>query len=92
MKNLKRTFKFTKGNIRFVVVSVLMIILVQVLNFLSPLIVKVILDDCIMGIEYNWVEVNKKTDYKVCYQRWVTIFFDDDYEIYFTLIKPTTNL
>ena len=64
MKNLKRTFKFTKGNIRFVVVSVLMIILVQVLNFLSPLIVKNILDDCILGIEYDWVEVKETIDSK----------------------------
>lgn len=64
MKNLKRTFKFTKGNIRFVVVSVLMIIFVQVLNFLSPLIVKNILDDCILGIEYDWVEVKETIDSK----------------------------
>lgn len=40
------------------VITVIMIIIVQVLNFLSPLIVKTILDDYILGIEYEWVEVN----------------------------------
>lgn len=46
------------------VITVIMIIIVQVLNFLSPLIVKTILDDYILGIEYEWVEVdyvNEKT-------------------------------
>ena len=67
MTNYKRLFKFIKGRKRYLVLSLIMIIIVQTLNFLSPLIVKVILDDCIMGIEYNWVEVNKKTDYTITY-------------------------
>lgn len=67
MTNYKRLFKLIKGRKRYLVLSLVMIIIVQTLNFLSPLIVKVILDDCIMGIEYNWVEVNKKTDYTITY-------------------------
>lgn len=62
MKNIRRTFRLTKGNTRFVIISVIMIILVQVLNFLSPLIVKRILDDCILGIEYDWVEVRENVN------------------------------
>ena len=44
-----------------------MIIIVQVLGFLSPLIVKSILDDYILGIEYDWVEVAKADDKTVTY-------------------------
>ena len=47
MTNYKRLFKFIKGRKRYLVLSLIMIIIVQTLNFLSPLIVKVILDDCI---------------------------------------------
>ncbi len=67
MKNLKRTFKFVKGNGRFVVISVIMIILVQLLNFISPLIVKEVLDNYILGIEYDWVEVSTTDDKTVTY-------------------------
>ena len=34
-----------------------MILFIQILGFLSPLIVKQILDEYILGIEYEWVEV-----------------------------------
>lgn len=68
LKNLKRTFRFTKGNTRFVIISVIMIILVQILNFLSPLIVKSVLDDYILGIEYDWVEVASENDKTVTYE------------------------
>jgi hypothetical protein len=44
-----------------------MIILVQGLGFASPLIVKAILDDYIMGIEYNWNEVTAPDDKAVVY-------------------------
>lgn len=59
MTNYKRLFKFIKGKIRYLVISLLMIIIVQTLNFISPLIVKNILDDGVMGIEYPWVEVEE---------------------------------
>lgn len=58
MKNFRRVFKYVKGRYHLLVITVIMIIIVQVLNFLSPLIVKTILDDYILGIEYEWVEVN----------------------------------
>ena len=68
IRNLKRLFLVLKGKRRFVVLGIAMIIIVQVLNFLSPLIVKKILDDCVLGIEYNWVEVtNDANEYQVTY-------------------------
>lgn len=60
MTNYKRLFKFIKGRIRYLVISLLMIVIVQVLGFVSPLIVKNILDDGIMGIEYDWVEISEE--------------------------------
>lgn len=62
MKNFKRVFKYVKGRYRYLFLAVIMIVIVQVLNFLSPLIVKTILDDYISGIEYEWVEVDFKSD------------------------------
>ena len=67
MNNYKRLFHFLKGRFRFLIVSLIMIFLIQCLNFLSPLIVKTLLDDYIMGIEYDWVEVVNSDDYTVSY-------------------------
>lgn len=67
MTNYKRLFRFIKGKKRYLVISLIMIIFIQVLNFISPLIVKTILDDCIMGIEYSWCEVSEESDYTVKY-------------------------
>lgn len=71
MKNFKRMFKYLKGYKRYFILCILMITLVQVLGFLSPLIVKSILDDYILGIEYDWVEVNAEDD--------KTVKYDDTY-------------
>lgn len=67
MTNYKRLFKFIKGRKRYLLISLLMIIIVQTLNFISPLIVKTILDDCIMGIEYDWKEVQTNGEQTVNY-------------------------
>lgn len=71
MRNFKRVFKYVKGRYRFLILSVLMIVIIQSLNFLSPLIVKTILDDYILGIEYSWVEVNTEDE--------KTVKFNDKY-------------
>ncbi len=68
MKNYKRLFHFLKGRYHLLVISLIMILIVQILGFLSPLIVKKILDDCILGIEYSWVEVKEEDKYTVLYQ------------------------
>lgn len=67
MRNYKRLFKILKGNYRYLVFSLILILLIQSLNFVQPLLVKGILDDCILGIEYEWVEVNTEDQYTVSY-------------------------
>jgi len=68
MKNIKRTFKYLKGYKKYFFVSVFMILFIQILGFLSPLIVKQILDEYILGIEYEWVEVAAEDEKTVSYQ------------------------
>ncbi len=67
MNNYKRLFKFIKGKKRYLIISLIMIVIVQTLNFVSPLIVKTILDDCIMGIEYDWAQVEQETSNTLSY-------------------------
>ena len=66
-RNLKRLFRILKGHYHLLVLSIILIIIIQGLNFVSPLIVKKILDDCILGIEYSWVEVTDSDEYTVSY-------------------------
>lgn len=68
MKNYRRLFKFLKGKYHWLVMSLLMVVIVQTLEFITPLLVKVVLDDCIMGIEYSWVEVRDSGKQTVKYQ------------------------
>lgn len=68
MNNIKRVFKYVKGRYHLFFLSILMIILVQGLGFASPLIVKAILDDYIMGIEYEWNEVASNDEQAVFYE------------------------
>ena len=81
MSNLKRLFHFLKGRYRYLIVSLIMILIIQFLNFVSPLIVKTLLDDYILGIEYNWVEVTQEDDYTVNYMNRIfkqERYIDDD--------------
>jgi len=77
MNNYRRLFHFLKGRYRYLIISLIMIFIIQCLNFISPLIVKTLLDDYIMGIEYDWVEVEKEDDYTVNYMN--RIFKQDRY-------------
>ncbi|MBQ4571229.1 MAG: ABC transporter ATP-binding protein [Bacilli bacterium] len=67
MKNYKRLFKFLKGKMHWFYISLLMIIIIQGLAFISPLLVKTVLDDYILGIEYEWNEVQEKDEFTVVY-------------------------
>ena len=67
MKNYRRLFKFLKGKMHWFVISLLMILIIQALAFVSPLLVKVVLDDYIMGIEYEWNQVVSVDEKTVCY-------------------------
>ena len=68
MSNIKRVFKYVKGRYRFFFLSIFMIIIVQGLGFASPLIVKSILDDYIMGVEHEWNEIASLDSKAVVYQ------------------------
>ncbi len=84
MKNYKRLLHFLKGRMRYFYISLIMILIVQLLNFISPLLVKTLLDDYIMGIEYDLVEVKtadeETTNYNNRYFKQVR-FLDEDDEI-----------
>lgn len=63
VRNYKRLLYFLKGKYRYLVISLVMILIIQVLNFISPLLVKALLDDYIMGVEYEWKEVYEEDSY-----------------------------
>jgi ATP-binding cassette subfamily B protein len=44
-----------------------MIVIVQILGFITPLLVKTILDDYILGVEYPWVEVQTSDSKTISY-------------------------
>ena len=67
MKNYRRLFKFLKGKMHWFVISLLMILIIQALAFVSSLLVKVVLDDYIMGIEYEWNQVVSVDEKTICY-------------------------
>ena len=48
MKNYKRLFKFLKGKMQWFYISLMMIIIIQGLAFISPLLVKTVLDDYLL--------------------------------------------
>ena len=85
MTNIKRVFKYVKGRYRFFFLSIVMIIIVQVLGFITPLLVKTILDDYLLGVEYKWVEVaddnSKVVNYQDRYFKQVRYLDEDDITI-----------
>lgn len=73
MTNLKRVFRYVKGRYHLFATSLIMILIVQLLGFITPLLVKTLLDDYILGIEYTWHEVDQATEQ--------TVLFDGRYFI-----------
>lgn len=67
MKTLKKVWRYVKRYKKHLIISLLMILIGQVLNLVSPLIVKEILDEHLMGIEKPWVEVQEEDKYTVEY-------------------------
>ena len=84
-KNLKRLFKILKGKYYLLVLSIIFVLIIQTLSFISPLIVKQILDECILGIEYDWVEVSdsdeKTVNYNNKYYKQVRFLDDNDIKL-----------
>lgn len=64
MRNFKRLFKLIKGYYRFLVLSIITIIIIQALELVSPLLVKNVLDEGLSGVEYPWIEVSEIKDNK----------------------------
>lgn len=67
MNNFKRLFKLIKPFKGLAIVSIIMIIFVQILGFIGPLIVKEVLDNCLLGIEQPWYEIKEETNNSVNY-------------------------
>ena len=82
MKNYKILFKLIKCKLHWFLISLLMIIIAQLLAFITPLLVKVVLDDCIMGIEYEWNQVveldNSAVSYNGNYYKQTRYLDDND--------------
>lgn len=57
MNNYKRLFLAIKGKYRYLIFNIVMVLVVQAVAFVSPLLIKSILDDCLLGVEYEWTEV-----------------------------------
>ena len=67
MQNYKRLFSLIKCKLHWFFISLLMVIVIQGLAFISPLLVKIVLDDYILGIEYEWNEVVEADDFTVLF-------------------------
>jgi len=61
MKTIRRVLRYARGKYKLVILSLIMIVLVNLLVFIAPFINKVVLDDCVLGIEKDWVEVDYNT-------------------------------
>lgn len=68
MKNYKRLFRLIKGYYRYLVISILMILLIQVLELVSPMLVKNVLDEGLSGVEYPWIEVLEEDEKTITFK------------------------
>ena len=68
MKNYKRLFRLIKGHYRYLVISILMILLIQALELVSPMLVKNVLDEGLSGVEYPWIEVLEEDEKTVIFK------------------------
>lgn len=68
MKNYKRLFRLIKGHYRYLVISILMILLIQALELVSPMLVKNVLDEGLSGVEYPWIEVLEEDEKTITFK------------------------
>lgn len=68
MKNYKRLFRLIKGHYRYLVISILMILLIQALELVSPMLVKNVLDEGLSGVEYPWIEVLEEDEKTISFK------------------------
>ena len=81
MRNVKRLFHLLKGNYRYFIITIIMILLIQGLELLSPLLVKNVLDEGLSGVTMPWQIVLNEDDKTVRFNNKVykqTRFIDED--------------
>jgi len=61
-KTIKKVWRYIRKNKLLLTISITTMLIVQGLNFLSPLIVKSIMDDYLIGIENVWYETTEETE------------------------------
>ncbi|HHT55447.1 MAG TPA: ABC transporter ATP-binding protein, partial [Acholeplasma sp.] len=61
-KTMKKVWRYIRKYKKLLVISITTMIIVQILNLASPLIVKSIMDDYLIGIENVWYETLEETD------------------------------
>src|SRR5690554_6889359 len=61
-KTMKKVWRYIKKYKAMLFVTISMMIIVQVLNLLSPLLVRKIMDNYLIGIENVWYETVEETD------------------------------
>ncbi|MDY0276907.1 MAG: ABC transporter ATP-binding protein [Acholeplasma sp.] len=67
-KTIKKVWRYIKRYKKFLIISVIAMITVQVLNLLSPLIVKAIMDDYLVSIEEPWYVASENVEDSVYYK------------------------
>lgn len=67
MKTMKKVWRYISKYKKLLFITLSAMIIVQGLGLLSPLIVKAILDDYLVGIEKPWYEISEPTDKSVTY-------------------------
>ncbi|HHT55281.1 MAG TPA: ABC transporter ATP-binding protein [Acholeplasma sp.] len=60
-KTMKKVWRYIRKYKKLLVISITTMIIVQILNLASPLIVKSIMDDYLIGIEDAWYETSEET-------------------------------
>ena len=68
MKTMKKVWRYISKYKKLLFISLGAMIIVQILGLLSPLIVKSILDDYLVGIEKPWYEITEQNENAVTYQ------------------------
>ena len=63
-----------KGHYKYLIISLVMILLIQLLELASPLLVKNVLDEGLSGIEYPWVVVDSFDEKAVEYNNKINLF------------------
>lgn len=61
-KTMKKVWRYIRKYKKLLVISITAMIIVQILNLASPLIVKSIMDDYLIGIENTWYETTDETN------------------------------